>query len=93
MKPFFRDLEQLNDAIRRLADRVEAAVRAAVRALYDRRTDLARQVIDGDAAIDRDEVRIEEACQGILARYEPVAIDLRRVVAVLKIGNRLTNAM
>lgn len=85
MQPFLADMERLTDAIRRLADGVEAAIRDAIRALVERRPDLARRVIDGDAAIDREEVRIEEFCQGILARYEPVAIDLRRVLAALKI--------
>jgi phosphate transport system protein len=46
-------------------------------------------VITNDAAIDAMEVEVEEECLKILALYQPVAADLRFVVAVLKINNDL----
>ena len=46
-------------------------------------------VIDNDAEIDEMEVEIEEECLKILALHQPVAIDLRFIVAVLKINNDL----
>lgn len=46
-------------------------------------------MIDADAAIDREEVRLEEECVRLLVLSMPVAGDLRRVIAVLKIDNDL----
>jgi len=46
-------------------------------------------VIDQDVQIDEDEVTIEEERLKILALHQPVAIDLRFIVAVLKINNDL----
>jgi phosphate transport system protein len=57
--------------------------------LVNRDRNLARTVIDEDAEIDRMEVDVEEEVLKILALYQPVAADLRFVVAVLKINNDL----
>ena len=50
---------------------------------------LAEEVIAGDERIDADEVELEEECLKVLALYQPVAVDLRYIVAVLKINNDL----
>ena len=55
----------------------------------NRDRNLARTVIDEDAEIDRMEVDVEEEVLKTLALYQPVAADLRFVVAVLKINNDL----
>jgi phosphate transport system protein len=54
-----------------------------------RNEQLAQQVAEGDDEIDEMEVEVEEDCLKILALYQPVAIDLRFVVAVLKMNNDL----
>jgi len=84
-----RDLEELHRDILAQADAVEEAICKAVRALQERDADLARQVIAGDDLIDRQENRIEEACLKMLALHQPVAVDLRRIVAVLQINSDL----
>ncbi|WP_435018675.1 phosphate signaling complex protein PhoU [Tundrisphaera sp. TA3] len=89
MKRFAQELEGLTAEIIDLAMVVIAAVRDAVRALEEGRPDLARRVIEEDAAIDREEVRIEEACIRILVLSTPAAGDLRRVIAALKINTDL----
>lgn len=89
MRKFSEELEQLTADILELARVVEVSVRGALRALDERRPDLADRVIDGDVAIDREEVRIEEECIRILVLRSPVAGELRRVIAVLKINNDL----
>jgi phosphate transport system protein len=89
MDHFLRELDRLTTDLLGLAGAVETSVRDALRALDERRPDLARRVIDGDAAIDREEVRIEEQCIRILVLSTPVAGDLRRVIAVLKIDGEL----
>src|SRR5947208_6359719 len=81
-----RDLETLQRNILGMGAAVEEAVYKAIRALQDRDLDLARAVISGDNAIDEAENRVEEECLKILALHQPVAIDLRRVAAILAIN-------
>src|ERR1041384_2375665 len=57
--------------------------------LFTRAAGLARQIMDGDSAIDLEENQIEEDCLKILALHQPVAIDLRRVTSILKINSDL----
>ena len=84
-----RDLEGLERRMLFLAGEVEEAVRRSIRALLDRRIELAERVIDGDDEIDRREVELEEECLKVLALHHPVASDLRFIVASLKIENDL----
>lgn len=80
---------KLKKSILSLSAIIEEAVRRSVKAVAERDPDLAREVIDGDPEVDRIEVEIEEECLKLLALYQPVATDLREVVAVLKINNDL----
>jgi phosphate transport system protein len=84
-----RDLEDLHRAILALAGAVEEAIRRAIQALQQRDAPLAREVIVGDDSINRQENRIESECLKMLALHQPVAIDLRRIAAVLKINTDL----
>ena len=78
-----RDLERLQRSILRMAGAVEEAIYQATQALQDRDPARARQVIDGDGEIDRLENEVQDECLKILALHQPVAVDLRRVSAVL----------
>ena len=60
-----------------------------MRAMNERDIDLALKVIDDDTIIDEREVDIEEECLQVLALHQPVAVDLRFIVAALKINNDL----
>jgi phosphate transport system protein len=84
-----REIDRLKKEILRLGAIVENSVQMAVRAIEDRNLDLAEKVIDSDFEIDRSEVDLEEDCLKILALHQPVAIDLRFIIAVLKINNDL----
>ena len=84
-----RQIETLKERILRLGTLVEEAISKSITALINRDTALAQRVITNDAAIDAMEVEVEEECLKILALYQPVAADLRFVVAVLKINNDL----
>jgi phosphate transport system protein len=84
-----REVELLKKQITALSTIVEESVRRAVRSIENRDADLAAAVIKGDYAIDEQEVRVEEECLKILALHQPVAIDLRFIVAALKINNDL----
>ncbi len=88
-KHLTRDLEGLERRMLFLAGEVEEAVRRSIRALFERRIELAERVIDGDDEIDRREVELEEECLKVLALHHPVASDLRFIVACLKIESDL----
>ena len=72
-----------------LSAKVEESVKRAVSSLEQGDAELARKVIKEDEVIDRREIDIEEECLKIFALHQPVAIDLRYLVAVLKINNDL----
>jgi phosphate transport system protein len=85
-----RQLTLLKQKLLLVGTYVEEAFAKAVTALMNRDRNLAIEVIEGDAEIDRLEVDCEEECLKTLALYQPVvATDLRFVVAVLKINNDL----
>ena len=72
-----------------MGSEAEDRVYKASLALINRDERLVNEVIQSDEQIDRMEVDIEEHCLKILALYQPVAIDLRFIIAVLKINNEL----
>jgi phosphate transport system protein len=84
-----KEIENLKRKILALGAAVETNVRDAVIALDNRDDELARNVISRDPEIDRREVEIEEDSLKALALHQPVAIDLRFIVTVLKINNDL----
>lgn len=84
-----RDLDSLQRDILSLAASVEDVVHKAIRALRERNATLAEEVISSDAQIDEEENHVEEECLKILALHQPVAVDLRRTAAVLKINTDL----
>ena len=84
-----REIEQLKKKVLALGATVEGSVHKAVHSLQHRDTALAEAVMAGDVAIDQSEVDLEEDCLKILALHQPVAIDLRFIVAVLKINSDL----
>lgn len=84
-----REIEKLKKMILALSAVVEDSVHRAVKAVAERDPNLAAQVLDGDHQIDRMEIEVEEECLKVLALHQPVAIDLRFIIAVLKINNDL----
>lgn len=84
-----RELEKLKRRMLTVGAMVEERVRMALRAVEDRDADLAFKIIESDKEIDYNEVEVEEECLKILALYQPVAVDLRFITAVIKINNDL----
>ncbi len=84
-----RQIDRLKNQVLQLGTLCEENVRDAVTAVLRRDVELARKVIENDKQIDLDEVELEEECLHTLALNQPVAFDLRYVVAVLKINNDL----
>ncbi len=84
-----RAIDKLMEELHGLSAWVEENVKRAIQALEERDGDLARRVKKEDEAIDKKEMEIEEECLKIFALHQPVAIDLRYLVAILKITNDL----
>jgi len=84
-----RELNELKKKLLKLSAIVEEVVILAVKSIADRNAELAVRIIDGDIEIDHMEVDLEEDCLKLLALYQPVAVDLRFIVAALKINNDL----
>jgi phosphate transport system protein len=88
-KPLLNELERVHRDLLRLAGLVEEAVHKTVGALEERDEALAREVVAGDDPIDEMENRVDEECYRIMALYQPVAGDLRRMIAVTMITSDL----
>ena len=84
-----KEIENLKKEILIVGAIAEQSVREATRAIEHRDENLARSVIEKDINLDQMEVEVEESCLKILALHQPVATDLRFIVAVLKINNDL----
>jgi phosphate transport system protein len=84
-----RELDKIKKMILSLGALVEERVRMAVDAIEERDGALATKIIKADYEIDEMEVEIEEECLKILALHQPVAVDLRFLIAVIKINNEL----
>ena len=84
---FHDELSQVKARLLTMSGEAEAALGAAVEALIDRDHKKAEAVIAGDHALDQMEIEIEEMCLGLLALQQPMAKDLRMLVAAFKISN------
>lgn len=84
-KHFDEQLDLLKRKIVRMATMVEEAITLSVRALVQRSTPLAEQVIAGDPYVDKLELEIDDESVGLVALRQPVARDLRFITTSLKI--------
>src|SRR5689334_7767705 len=83
---FSEELSQLEASLQEEGDLVLRALRSALNALARGDEELADEVIRFDDEVDRRYVAIEEGVQSLLARQTPVAVDLRFVLAVLRVN-------
>lgn len=88
-KAFDADLEDLTRMIAEMGGLAEKNVADAVDSLIKRDTGLAAKVIERDAAIDELQRQVEERAILTIARRQPMAVDLREVVAALRVCNDL----
>ena len=83
------EINHLENQILSLGSEVEDRVRRAVQSIHEMDLSLAEAIIQGDIEIDEMEVDLEEECLKILALHQPLAGDLRLIIAILKINNDL----
>jgi phosphate transport system protein len=83
---FQQGLEELKQKLLEMAGMAEQAVDRVVEAYRKREVSLCKQVLEGEPAINRAEREIDELALDLLAMQQPMAVDLRFILAVIKIN-------
>jgi phosphate transport system protein len=86
---FDQELKELNKEILKMGAFAEEAICKSIEALSIRDKELAREVIDKDAIVDKLELDIDEKCVDLIALYQPMAKDLRFITTGMKINTEL----
>lgn len=84
-----KELDVLKDLLHNQRLHILWAISKAIAAMEEHDQDKAQEVIDSDVKVDELEVKIEEECLRILVLHQPVATDMRYVVAIFKINTSL----
>ena len=83
------ELQKLNKRINKMGNLVAEQVHLAMTALTECNQELAKEIIEHDSEVDELDVKIDKLCQRIFALTQPVATDLRLIMASLKMNNDL----
>lgn len=86
---FEEELVSLGEKIAQMGGQVETQLAESIEALSRRDTDLARKVIADDKKVDRVEQDIEEQAILMIVRRQPMALDLREIMAAIRISAEL----
>jgi phosphate transport system protein len=89
MAIFDEELKDLRERVLKLGCMVENAIRDSVKALVERDSDLAKEVIKKDHLINALDVGIDEECVRLIALRQPLARDLRLITTAMKITTDL----
>ncbi|MBI5082839.1 MAG: phosphate signaling complex protein PhoU [Chloroflexi bacterium] len=84
-----RELKSIQDNLLRMGSLLDAAIQFSMQSLVTRNAALARQVVNDDAQINKLRFEIEEQCLDVIATQQPMATDLRVVVAAMNIVSDL----
>src|SRR6266705_5315493 len=86
---FEKELEELKANLTKMGRLVDQQIDLACHSLFQADIDLAQQVISKDETVNELDTLIDKRCQEIFALSQPVAADLRLLMAALKINNNL----
>ena len=86
---FQDELEQLKARLLEMGGLAEEQVRLAVKGLVQRDRDLVAQVLTGDDPLNALHIEVDSRCFTLLALHQPMAVDLRAIVAAVKINTDL----
>jgi len=89
VRHFQDELEQLKARLLQMGGLAEEAVRLSVKGLVNRDTDLIARVLGGDGPLNALHIEVDSRCFTLLALYQPMAVDLRAIVAAVKINTDL----
>jgi phosphate transport system protein len=84
-----RDWEAIRTDLFRLGDRVDTAIDRAIMALVNQDKHLAHNVVEADRTINTRRYQLEDACLTTMVRQQPVASDLRRLIAAMHVAGEL----
>lgn len=84
-----QELQELNKDILKMGAFAEEAIYKSIEALKNRDKEMAKSVIDNDTNIDELELAVDEKCIDLIARYQPMAKDLRFITTGMKINAEL----
>lgn len=86
---FHHELDQLAASLVDMTDLVAKAIADATRSLLETDLQLAESVITSDSEIDAAQTELDERAVDLLARQQPVATDLRTIVAALRMSSSI----
>ena len=86
---FDEELEALKKNVLKMASMVDDAVHKSVESLVDMDVEMVEKLIEDDQIIDLLEVEIDRQCLELLAKRQPMAVDLRFITSLQKINNDL----
>lgn len=89
MRHFVEELEQLSNLLLKMCSFVESAVQRSISAVTDKDLNAAEEVLRNEAQINQIEIEIDDFAIRLLALQQPMAADLRLIVAALKINTDL----
>jgi len=84
-----KDIEKIKKMVLSVGAMVEERLRMSIKAIETWDAALAEDIIRRDYEIDELEIEVEEECLKILALHQPVAVDLRFIIATIKINSEL----
>jgi phosphate transport system protein len=84
-KTYDAELDDLRHKLIQLGGKVESEIATSVRALTERDSALAEQVLSADREVNRLEIEVDDVCRRLLALRQPAASDLRLITTALKI--------
>ena len=86
---FDDELKGLNQDILKMGAYAEEAIYLSIEALKNRDKELAKKIIANDNNVDSLELAVDEKCIDLIARYQPMAKDLRFITTGMKINSEL----
>ncbi len=86
---FHEELKDFTEDIIKMGLLVEEMISMASHSLFERDAKLAQRVIDTDSAVNQNEIRVDERAQALIALYQPTAVDLRFLIAAIKMNHDL----
>ena len=89
IRHFDQELDDLKQKLLRMGAAVENQIQTSLRALVERDTELAQQVIENDLRINSLDVQVDEDSIRLLALHQPTAKDLRFITTAMKISSEL----
>jgi len=81
-----KQLDELYEDTLALAGRVEKMLHESIESLKNRNNELAEEIVKRDSEINEEALSLEENAESLIARYQPVSSDLRRIITTMRVA-------